>query len=122
MVAFQRLNDFIKKDIWRIRVNKLPRRKSLFITYLRVALLAIRQFQINHSQLNASALSFYILLSIVPMVAMAFGIAKGFGYDQLFASQLIAKFPGQEQSITQIIGFANNLLKDTQGGIIAGIS
>jgi len=45
---------------------------------------------------------------------MAFGIAKGFGFDQVLATQLLAKFPGQEQTITQIIGFANNLLKDTR--------
>jgi membrane protein len=52
---------------------------------------------------------------------MAFGIAKGFGFDQMLAAQLLAKFPGQEQTITQIIGFANNLLKDTQGGLVAGV-
>ncbi|MBF0483122.1 MAG: YihY/virulence factor BrkB family protein [Candidatus Omnitrophica bacterium] len=113
--------DFLARDIWRIHTKKLPRRKSFLIKQLRVIVLAVREFRGNKCQLNASALTFYSLLSIVPVVAMAFGIAKGFGFDQLFEKQLLMKFPGQEQTLTQIIGFANNLLADTQGGIVAGV-
>jgi membrane protein len=121
-MIFKRTKEFLYRDIWRIRTKKLPRQKYLIINYLRVILLALREFQSNRCQLNASALSFYLLLSIVPLVAMSFGIAKGFGFDQLFEKQLLLKFPGQEQSITQIITFANNFLTDIHGGIIAGVS
>lgn len=117
----QQIIKFFDIDIWRIHTKKLPRRKSFFIKQLRVMVLAIREFRGNQCQLNASALTFYTLLSIVPVVAMAFGIAKGFGFDQLLEKQLLEKFPGQEQTITQIISFANNLLKDTQGGLVAGV-
>ncbi|MBF0594139.1 MAG: YihY family inner membrane protein [Candidatus Omnitrophica bacterium] len=113
--------DFLDRDIWRIHTRKLPRQKSFFIKQLRVIVLAVREFRGNKCQLNASALTFYTLLSIVPIAAMAFGIAKGFGFDQLLEKQLLEKFPGQEQSISQIINFANNLLKDTQGGLVAGV-
>jgi membrane protein len=112
---------FFDRDIWRIHTKKLPPRKSFLIKQLRVMVLAVREFRGNQCQLNASALTFYTLLSIVPVVAMAFGIAKGFGFDQLLEKQLLAKFPGQEQTLGQIIGFANNLLKDTQGGLVAGV-
>ena len=118
---FQQLINFFDRDIWRIHTKKLPPRKSFFIKQLRVIVLAIREFRGNQCQLNASALTFYTLLSVVPVMAMAFGIAKGFGFDQLLETQLLAKFPGQEETIGQIIGFANNLLKDAQGGIVAGV-
>jgi membrane protein len=118
----KQVSNFLQRDIWRIPSRKLTRRHSFFIRYLRVIVLAVREFQDNQRQLDASALTFYTLLSIVPVMAMAFGIAKGFGYDQLLEKELLSKFPGQEQTITQIIHFANNLLKDTQGGLIAGAS
>ena len=117
----QQLIHFLDKDIWRIHTRKLPRQQSFFIKQLRVVLLAIREFRGNKCQLNASALTFYTLLSIVPVVAMAFGIAKGFGFDHILEKQLLEKFPGQEQTLTQVIGFANNLLANTQGGLIAGV-
>ena len=113
--------NFLDRDIWRIPTRKLPRSRSFLIKQLRTILLAVREFRGNQCQLNASALTFYTLISIVPMMAMAFGIAKGFGLDQTLESQLLTKFPGQEQVIGQIIGFANNLLKNTNGGVVAGI-
>ncbi len=113
--------DFLNRDIWRIHTKKLSPKESFFIKQLRVIVLAIREFRGNRCQLNASALTFYTLLSIVPLMAMAFGIAKGFGFDQLLEKQLLEKFPGQQVSLTQIIGFANNLLANTQGGLVAGV-
>jgi membrane protein len=119
--VIKKLIEFLDRDIWRIPARKLPRRHSFYIKQLRVILLAVREFRGNQCQLNASALTFYSLISIVPFTAMAFGIAKGFGLDQVLEKQLLLKFPGQEQSISQIIGFANNLLKSTNGGLVAGI-
>ena len=70
--------DFVKTDIWRIRLQNLSGAKSFLIKQLRIILLALRGFDEDKCQLRASALTFYSLLSIVPIFAMAFGIAKGF--------------------------------------------
>jgi len=121
MSYIQKLIKFLDRDIWRIPTKKLSRRHSFLITQLRVIVLAVREFRGNQCQLNASALTFYTLISIVPIMAMAFGLAKGFGLDKALATQLMGKFPGHEQTLEQIIGFANNLLNNTNGGIVAGI-
>ncbi len=121
MTQLKKFIEYLDRDIWRISTKKLPRRQSFFIKQLRVILLAVREFRGNQCQLNASALTFYTLISIVPIVAMAFGVAKGFNLDKALASELLLKFPGQEETIGQIIGFANNLLSNTNGGFVAGI-
>ncbi len=115
------LMQFLAKDLWRIRAKDLPRSKSFFIHPLRVVMLAWRGFDEDKCQLRASALTFYSLLSMVPVVAMAFGIAKGFGFEKMLSAQLLERFPGQEEVITQVIGFANTFLENTKGGLIAGI-
>ena len=79
---FSASSRFLKSDIWRIQARKLSRRKLSYINPLRVLLLAIRRFFENKCELRASALTFYTLLSIVPVVAMAFGVAKGFGLEK----------------------------------------
>ena len=116
-----RIINFIKTDIWRIRLKDHPRKKIFFIKQLRVVLLAFRGFHEDKCSLRASALTFYSLLSIVPVVAMAFGIAKGFGADKSLEKQLLEKFPGQEEVLVQVTGFARSLLEETRGGMIAGI-
>jgi membrane protein len=112
---------FIKDDIWRIRLKDLPPKKSFFIKILRVFLLSIRGFDEDKCQLRASALTFYSLISIVPVAAMAFGIAKGFGFEKLLEKRLLEQFSEHEEVITKIIDFATSLLASTKGGLLAGI-
>jgi membrane protein len=116
-----KLISFLTTDIWRIRTKKLSGTKSLLLKPLMIIVLAFRSFNEDKCQLRASALTFYSLLSIVPVVAMAFGIAKGFGFEKMLEKVLLEKLPGQEEVITQVIAFAQSMLENTKGGMIAGI-
>ncbi len=112
--------NFIKIDIWRIRLKGLPSTKAFFLRQLRIILLAIRKFGEDKCLLRASALTFYSLLSIGPVAALALGIAKGFGFETLLEKWLFDKFPGQEEVLLKIIDYAGRLIENTQGGMIAG--
>lgn len=116
-----KISRFIKTDLWRIRLAAVSPVKSFFIRLLRTVVLAVRGFDEDKCSLKASALTYYTLLSIVPLVAMAFGIAKGFGLEALLEKQLMEKMAGQEEAFTLIINFSRSLLENTKGGLIAGI-
>ncbi len=113
--------NFITTDIWRIQLKKLSRTRAVLIKQLRVVVLALRGFNEDNCQLRASALTFYSLLSIVPVAAMAFGIAKGFGFEKMLENQIMERMTGQEDVAMQVITFAQTLLENTKGGLIAGI-
>ena len=85
-----RILDFLRVEIWRIRLRNLPPKKSFLIKQLRIVLLALRGFGDDKCLLRASALTFYSLLSIVPVLAMAFGIAKGFGLQARLESEWLS--------------------------------
>ncbi len=89
-----RLIRFVSADIWRIRSKQLKGSRWFLIRNLRVLLLAFRGFDEDKCQLRASALTYYSLLSIVPVIAMAFGIAKGFGFEQKFEQMLMKNMQG----------------------------
>jgi membrane protein len=113
--------NFLNKDIWRIRLKDMPRKRSFFIRTLRIILLSLRGFNEDKCSLRASALTFYSLLSIVPVFAMIFGIAKGFGMDKMLEQHLMERITVQNEIITNIINFSHSLLENTKGGVIAGI-
>lgn len=115
-----RIVRFLTADIWRLQAHKLPPRRSLWVTRLRILLLAVRRFNLDKCALRASALTFYSLLSIVPVVALAFAVAKGFGIEKTLGEQILARLPGNEEAAQKIIGFAHSLLEETKGGAIAG--
>jgi membrane protein len=116
-----KVTNFIQTDIWRMRLRDHSRGKSLLIRFLRIVILAVRGFNENKCKFRASALTFYSLLSIVPVIALMFGIAKGFGLQERVAAQVLEKMQGQEEVANKVIAFANSLLDKASGGVIAGV-
>ncbi len=116
-----KIEKFISHEIWSVRLDEFPPHKSLLYRILRIIVLAIRGVTEDKVMLRASALTYYTLMSIVPVLAMGFGIAKGFGMEKYLEQQIIAQFQGQEQIMTRLIDFSNSLLQRTGGGLIAGI-
>jgi membrane protein len=88
---------------------------------VRTLVLTVRGFSRHQGPLRASSLTFFTLLSLVPVAAMAFGIAKGFGFERRLQQELLDKFSAQQEVVEQVIGFAQNMLDNTKGGMIAGI-
>ena len=112
---------FFKEDVWIISEHKLNAIQKFAIKCLRVLLLSIQGFIDDLCILRASALTLYTVLSVVPVIAMLFGIAKGFGFEQKLKQQLLEQIPEQDTMVLQLIGFAENMLANTKGGVVAGI-
>ncbi|MBI9091247.1 MAG: YihY/virulence factor BrkB family protein [Desulfobacterium sp.] len=84
-------------------------------------LIAAKGFREDNCMLRASALTFYTLLSIVPVMAMAFGIAKGFGFEKVLEKELLTRLAGQEEAAHKIIDFSGKILAETKGGVMAAV-
>ncbi len=112
---------FVKEDVWRLRPENLPRYIRFLLFPVRVTLIALRGFFEDQVSIRASALTLYSLLSIVPILAMAFGIAKGFGFEEMLEKELSEQFANKQEVFNYITTFANRFLENTQGGLIAGI-
>ena len=117
-----RIFDFFRHDIWLLHVREEQFLKARLLKAAKIVLLAVHGFVEDHCPLRASALTLFTLLAIVPVLAMLFGIAKGFGMQELFRERLLEQVPEQESMLQQLLSFAENLLANTQGGLMAGIS
>ena len=113
--------NFIKEDIWLLHEQKLPLFKATLIKSLKIVILSVQGFARDLCPLRASALTLYSILSIVPVIAMLFGIAKGFGFETMLEKRLLEQAPDQDAMVLQLISFAQNLLESTKGGVVAGI-
>jgi membrane protein len=85
--VFSAVRDFFRTGIWAMRLESLPRWKSTSIRVLRVLTAALTEFVRDQCMLRATALTFYTLLSVVPVFAVIFGIAKGFGLEKLLEKE-----------------------------------
>src|SRR4030042_2810666 len=124
MTMISRILHFIKTGIWEIRLQDLPSGKIFFVKYLRVILLGSRGFLRDHCQKSASVLTYYSLLNVVPVIAVVFGIAKGFGREKIIEKQILQtaeKSNWQADLTNQILKFSHSFLEKVNGGLIAGI-
>jgi membrane protein len=117
----QKFINFIKEDFWLLDNNGLSLIKGIFIKALKISVLSAQGFTRDFCALRASALSLYSLLSIVPVIALLFGIAKGFGFEKMLERWIVEQAPEKESLIFQLISFARNLLDNTKGEVVAGI-
>lgn len=115
------IRDFLIKEIWLIRNKGVSPTKAFLIKQVKIILITIKGYRENNVMLSASALTFYSMMSVVPIVAMAFGIAKGFGFEKMLTEQLTNKLSGQQEVLKWIITFANSMLEKTKGGLVAGV-
>ncbi len=120
----RRILEFITTGVWQIDVKSRHPVLGILLRGLRIILLALQEFKGNRIQLRASALTYYSLLSVVPIAAMVFGIAKGFGFEsrlQTVIRERVAEQPELADVVEYILGFANSMLQNINGGVIAGI-
>ncbi len=115
----KRLND----AVWHTPLSELSRRKTFLIRQLRILFIAGRSSLKDNVELRASALTFYTLLSIIPVIAIAFAIAKGFGLDQNLDSMITNSkdFQSYSQILTPLLERARLTIQETRGGYIAGV-
>ena len=113
--------DFVVKDIWRADMDNMSTRKRSAFNILKILIIAVRGFIENGCAVRASALTYFTLLSSVPVVALAFALAKGFGLEDFVVNVIKDSFAANPETADYLISFASSMLENAKGGIIAGI-
>ena len=117
----KRLIRFLQRDIWRISREEVTPVQYLLLEVLKKLLLAIRFFTTKRVMQKAAALTYSTLLAIVPIMAVVFAIARGFGYSKYIELWFRDAFQSQQQAADIIIGFVNSYLVNTQSGVFLGV-
>lgn len=78
---------------------------------------------LNHGTLiRSAAMTYYTITSLVPIVAVAFALVKGFGLADTLVGSLYGLFPQYPEVIDYVVSFAENALARTQGGLMASVA
>jgi len=100
---------FFKTRIWTIRLADYPFVIRALLSILRIGILSGRFFLKNQCMLRASALTYYTLLALIPVAALAFakaaaetGVSK---VHSIFVSGYVMSF--NEEDCQTVMGFTN---------------
>jgi membrane protein len=95
--------------------------KQLVHRICKTLLLTVRFFTAERVMAKASALTYSTLLAIVPILAVVFAIARGFGYNKYIEVWFRDLLSSQPQAAEVIIGWVNSYLVHTQSGLFLGV-
>ena len=118
---FKRLIQFLKVDIWQVQREDISPVRYLLYEVIKKVLLAVEYFTTKRMMDSAAALTYSTLLAIVPIMAVVFAIARGFGYNKYIETWFREALSSQPQVAEAIIGFVNSYLVHTKSGIFLGI-
>ena len=112
---------FLTYDIWRITEDEVTKTTFSLYNIIKTIYLCINRFTKDRLVNKASALTYSTLLAIVPILAIVFAIARGFGFDNLMESQIVKGFGGPSETTEVIFQFVNSYLSQTKSGIFIGV-
>lgn len=103
------LHSHIKYLLWEQNSIDLGLIQRIFLRLAQTVVLVIRDFTANQCLLRASALTYYTMLSLVPMLGLTFALLKAFGVQNLLQPWIIEKLNvGDGQVAEAILGYINN--------------
>lgn len=121
-VKFSDIIHFIRYDMWRRTETEFDGFfQKLGYAIIRTIVLVVRGF--NNKNLNdkAKSLTYSLIFAIVPILAMIFAVAKGFGVADVIETQLNKSFLGETGMVPTIMEMVDRYLETAQDGLFIGI-
>ncbi len=112
---------FITEDIWHDSDGNISKTRKRFYTSVKTLYLCIKRFVDERLVVKASALTYSTLLAIVPLFAILFAIARGFGFDKMMEDQIRISLAGQGEATDYILEFVKRYLSQTKNGVFIGV-
>lgn len=113
--------DFFTVGIWHVKRQDVAPWLYFIYGIAKKLLLAIERATTKRMVNSAAALTYSTLLAIVPIMAVVFAIARGFGYNKYIEEWFRETLASQPQAAEIIIGFVNSYLVHTKSGVFLGI-
>jgi len=117
----KKLKNFFQEEIWSHDLTSKSRRRTFLIRQSRIYFLAFKGFFEDRAAVRAAALTYFTMLSVVPIFAIAFAIARNFGFEDRLHEVIHRNMAGQEDMLKWLDQMVDSLLVKTKGGLLAGL-
>lgn len=115
MAKLTRWVRYCTKDVW------TDQRDTLTVRLVKTLNLSVRSFMSSDLQMRACAMTYRLVLALVPVLALLFAIGRGFGFQNLLEGQLFTYFPAQREALGTALRFVDSYLAQSSEGLFVGV-
>lgn len=110
---------FFQHGIWHKDDVAEAGKEKWYVRAAKIAVYTVKGLTEHDVGVRAAALTFFTLMSIVPVAALIFGVIKGFGLEGSLTDYLYDNFGQYREAIDYVLQFADNMLSRVRGGVVA---
>ena len=118
----QQIREFIQYDLWRQPHMDIhaPKKRWLY-RFLQTIILVARGFKDQVLVVRANSLSFALLFAFIPMMALIYAIARGFGFEEIVKSTISSSFLAEANVAPVLLEWIERYLETARDGLFVGI-
>lgn len=109
------------EHIWSVNEKRLSILEKIGLRLLKRFVITWECITKNNIMNYASALTYSSMLAAVPVMAIIFAIARGFGFDTIIEIKLRKSLESNPDIADTILYFVDSYLQHTKGGVFIGI-
>lgn len=107
--------DYAINGVWR------DSRNDWRVKFIKIVNLTVRGFMDRDLQSQACALTYRMLLAMVPALALLFAIGRGFGLQTMLENEILDYLPSQKTALLAAFKFVDSYLNQASEGIFVGV-
>ncbi len=98
-----RLKEFVSTTVWNRDLSDAPLHEALFFRVVRIGFLAFRSTGKDKAFARASTLTLATLMSLPPVLALAFGLGKSLGVTDDFRKLVESQLGAEQEQVGQVV-------------------
>ena len=118
----QHFKEFIQYDLWRqSHITIHAPKKRLLYRILQTIILVGRGFKNQVLVVRANSLSFALLFAFIPMMALIYAIARGFGFEEVVKNTISTSFLAEANLSHVLFEWIERYLETARDGFFLGV-
>lgn len=117
-----RITNLFNDNIWQMETARYPRPYSDLVRFVKLLRITLNKFSENRMGFQCVALSYFVTMAIIPLVALAFAITDGLHLSDKLAGMLSNIYPTNPEIVNTLMDKANNILDIAKSGGVGVIS
>lgn len=118
----ERIRDLFSDKIWSIDTKQCSKLYAEAVRLIRLTRITISTFEQNKMGFQCVALSYFVVMAMVPLIAMMIGMTGSLGLEDNLTEILYRFFPGNNDFVGVVIDKANDMVEGAKKGGVALIS
>lgn len=119
--SISRLIRFLTHDIWSYTNDDVRGVYRWLINTIKAVILSVRFFSAHRVMERASALTYYTLLAIVPMLALLLSIGRVIGVQDMLWQSIENDNQAHSEALRYLFQFAESYINQANNGLIMGV-